>query len=200
MSHEFLIEKLTTEQKQKINNDLQFISAITQEAKKLGTRVIIHGGYATDGAIGKITRPHNDIDLQIYGNDKTGLQLLGQLLQSVSEKGFDSSGIKINDKKETTFYHNYLVEKKHFGAYIYYIRVKNDPFDNTKIIIKNDGAENESQVFETQIVTLNGISYEAVLPQNGLDDKVKKKEGGEKPRKEIDQDIYNLKLLLEKKR
>ena len=172
----------------KIATDLSFISSLTEKAKQQGIRIVIHGGYAVDGAIGKVTRPHNDIDIQIYGNFEDGLQIVKQLV--------DIEGVKITDKKTDTFYHNYYAQKDNFRADIYYIRLKNNPFEKHKIIIKNDGTESEPHEFETQIVTLNGVSYEAVLPSEELNDKVTKKKKGYKPRKEIDQDIENLKSLL----
>ncbi len=187
----FLIEVLDQDQLEKTQRHLQFISSLTEEAKKYGIRIVIHGGYAVDGSIGKVTRPHNDIDIQMYGNSEDGLQIVKQLV--------DLEGVNITDKKVETFYHNYYAQKDNFRADIYYIRLKNNPFEKHKIIIKNDGTEGESHEFETQIVTLNGVSYEAVLPSEELNDKVTKREKGYKPRKEIDQDIKNLKLLLKKR-
>lgn len=198
LAEELLTVKLTEIEQQKTISDLQFVSLLTNEAKKKNFRIIIHGGYAVDGALGMITRPHDDIDIQIYGTDENGFEVVKRLFQDLPIEKFDSSKIRFSDKKKTTFYHNYFAEKEHFGADIYYLRLKTDPSDKNKIIIKNDGTESEPQTFETQTVTLHGISYEATLPQHELNDKLEKKAKGEKPRKEIDQDIHNLRLLLEK--
>ena len=197
--NKFIIKPLSSDQLTKIINDLKFISLLAQVAKEKQMRVVIGGGYAVDGALGKLTRPHNDIDIQIYGNNSNGNEVVRELFDLMEQNGFDSSKLKTTDKKESTFYHNYLAEKPGFGADIYYIRLQNSPFDKRKTIIRNDGLINESQEYETHIVSLNGVSFEAVLPKNELDDKVLKKNRGEKQRDEIDQDIKNLKILLNEK-
>ena len=60
----------------KIGRDLEFIKLTTEIAKELGLRAIVAGGYAVDGSLGQITRPHNDI--------------------------FDSSKVVIKDNKKKT--------------------------------------------------------------------------------------------------
>lgn len=189
----FTVTEPTPDQFQKIKADLQFISQFTKIAKTFGSRVIIHGGYSVDGAIGKITRPHNDIDIQIYSQDDNGVEILKNILKGVSTNSADT---EIELKHTDLYYLNYYIKMPGFRGDIYYIHVADNPFDDTKTIIKTDGSRNESQEYETHMVKLDSIEFEATLPLKELEDKITKRDRGEKQRDEIDQDISNLQHLL----
>lgn len=194
----YLVEILSQDQLEKAQQDLEFISLFTQAAKNSGMRVIIHGGYSVDGALGKITKPHKDIDIQVYSNSGDGKGVLLNLLNSLPTDQFDSEGINMRDKGRSTFYHNFLAVKARFCADFYYIQVDDNPFDKNKTIIKHGGGKNEIQEYRTHQVILNEVSFEATLPDDELNDKKSKKSKGEKHRADIDQDITNLEKLLQK--
>ena len=173
--------------------DLNFISSLTKRAKEVGVRIIIHGGYSVDGALGKITKPHKDIDIQVYGNSDNAKEVLQNLLNTMQTDGFDYKGIKWRDKGRSTFYHNFLAVKNDFCVDFYYLQVVGNPFDKYKTIIKSDGSKNETQEYRTHQVNLNGVSFEATLPEDELNDKKEKKH-----REDIDRDIENLEKFLHK--
>ncbi len=177
----------------KTAKDLSFISLLTKKAKEMGIRIIIHGGYSVDGALRKITKPHKDIDIQVYGNSGNAKEVLQNLLDSIPTDHFDSKGVKWRVKGRSTFYHNFIAVKGAFCADFYYIQVEGSPFDKEKIIIKSDGSKNEIQEYRTHQAKLNGVSFEATLPEDELNDKKEKKY-----REDIDQDIANLEKFLDK--
>jgi hypothetical protein len=55
------------EDREKIQRDLSFIEFFTRHAAEKGLRVVVSGGYATDGNLSRVTRPHNDLDIIVYG-------------------------------------------------------------------------------------------------------------------------------------
>jgi hypothetical protein len=57
---------LDKKQKEKVKSDLSFLKKLLNYSKEKGFRVVVSGGYGLDGILGKITRPHNDLDLLIY--------------------------------------------------------------------------------------------------------------------------------------
>lgn len=186
-------KSLTRAKALKVQRDLEFISLFTKVAKDLGMRVVIHGGYSVDGALGTITKPHKDIDIQVYGNSENGKKVLQNLINSITTDQFDFQGVVIRDKGRSAFYHNFLAVKATFCADFYYIEVEGNPFDKEKIIFKDDGSKSESQLFRTHQASVNGFTFEATLPEDELNDKNSKKE-----RADIDQDILNLERLLQK--
>ena len=65
-----IIQKLTPFELDKIDSDLNFIRNFLKFAHTHKLRTIVSGGYAIDSYFNTITRPHNDIDLVIYSNQK----------------------------------------------------------------------------------------------------------------------------------
>ena len=193
-----ITKSLTRLETEKTQRNLEFISLFTQVAKDFGMRAIVHGGYSVDGALGKITKPHKDVDIQVYGNQSDAESTLSNIFKLIKSEKFDYENIKWKDKGRSTFYHNFLAIKGTFCADFYYIQVTGNPFDKNKIIIKDDGKENEIQEYRTHKVTLTGVSFEATLPEDELDDKKSKNEKEGKLRADIDQDILNLESLLQK--
>ncbi len=187
------IETLTDFQTSKIKNDLHLISLLTKVGKELGCRVLFHGGYAVDGAIGQITRNHNDIDVQVYSQNPDGEKLIKELLNKTAEVDNQFLNYEFEEKKRTTYSRNFYIK---FGvqiADIYFIQVKDDPFSQTKIIIKQDGAQTEPQEFETFTASLYDISFEAQNPSIEAADKIFKREHRGDPKlPKHEQDIYNL--------
>jgi len=179
----------------KINSDLRFIQLINRFAEDDNLRVVISGGYANDGTLGQITRPHNDIDVQIYGNSSNPQDVVENLTQAVM--GDDNySGLEIKDKGRQEYYHSYFVEKEGLGADVYYIQVVGNPHDDEKQVVKSDGTYGEAHEFDTNTVSLEGVSFEAENPTSGLVDILYKRNiRGDKLKAKHEQDITNLRLI-----
>lgn len=187
-------QTLTANQQVKISKALKFIQLITETGEKQRLRVIIAGGYAVDGFFGEITRYHDDIDIQIYGKERDALKVINDFLQKV---GRDNKGFRnflIEDKGRKEYYHNIIARYSDFVADIYYLQTLNNPFNVTKVIIKNDKRLSDLQTYTTQTGYLNNISYEIQDPLTEVVDKIYKREYKGYPKQEKHhQDIKNLK-------
>lgn len=192
-----LVTGLSHQEREKIQRDISFIGLITSAAKNAGCRVTISGGYAVDGALGQITRPHNDIDLEIYGNSSTPSEAVGQILELIKVASPDFEDARLKDEGRQEFYHSFFAEKPGFGVDIYYVQTEGYPFSQTKRVVKQDGTLTEEQKFDTQTVSLEGVTFEAVRPAAELADKLFKRERGDPPKPGHDQDIANLKRIVE---
>jgi len=180
----------------KIKNDLRFIELISAYAKQADLRVIISGGYATDGNLGEVTRPHEDIDVQIYGNGDRAKSTVEDLVEKIAGEDESFSGLRIDDKGRQEYYHWIFTEKKGFGADIYYIQVADDPFADKKRVVRKDGTLTEAHEFDTGFVELEGVSYEAEKPEAILTDMLYKREvRGDELKEKHEQDITNLKRI-----
>lgn len=185
---------------QKIRNDLRFIDLLNKLAKEKGYRLIVSGGYAVDGCLGKITRPHRDIDIQIYGQNARSEQLVKKFIDELKTSESAFSRVELKNKGRQEFYHSYFAEGNGLGADIYYVQVAGNPFDEEKYVVKKDGSLTERQEYETVKVALKGVTFEAVNPTSELTDKLYKREiRGDKPKLEHDQDIANLRLITDAK-
>lgn len=190
-------ENLTDLQNLKIKNDLKLISLFTKFGKELDCRVLFHGGYAVDGALGQITRSHNDIDVQIYSKNADGENITKQILHKIAEEDNQFLDYSFEEKKQTPYSRNFYVKFKDGIADIYFIQTKNDPFSKDKIIIKQDGSHTEVQQFETFIASLQGINFEAQIPSIEAADKIFKREHRGDPKlAKHEQDINNLKKIV----
>lgn len=185
--------ELTREELEKTEKDLDFIKSTTEICKDNNARLIVSGGYSIDGNLGKITRPHRDLDILIFGQDDRPVEFVDSLFGQLN-----ASTLELEDKGRKTFYHWFFAEGGGQGIDIYYIQVKGDPFAKEKVVIKSDGSETEIQQYNTRKVSLGGIDFEAQDPEDSLSDILMKRERGERQRLEHDQDIMNLKQLLEK--
>jgi len=184
--------ELNPEQKLKIDRDLSFIDFITKRSKDFGYRTIVSGGYSVDGSLGQITRPHNDIDMQIYGN-KSDTQIIKRLIDDLNNN--QKLELKLKDKGRQQYYHSFFIEGNGIGADIYYIHVLGDPFEYEKIVIKDDGTKTDKHPYNTNNVVLNGVSFEAIGPDEQLKDILEKRNRGDQLKIRHNQDITNLKLL-----
>jgi hypothetical protein len=194
----FKFIEISPEERKKIDKDLEFINLVSEIANNNGMRAVIAGGYAVDGFIGRITRPHNDIDIQLYGNGPDGKAQILRLMNLAKEENGNYSQLEEKiDHGRKTYYYGLLAEQKGFGADFYYIQVEGDPFADEKVVIKNNEEKTPPHKFNTIKVELEEVSFEAQNPETELKDKLEKRDKGEKQRDEIDQDIHNLKLLLE---
>jgi len=183
---------LTTEQDKTLQNHLKFIQKISIVLVKKGYRTIIGGGYAVDGALGEITRPHNDIDIQIYGKDPMTSALLESLILDTLPSQHGS--LSIEDQGRHEYWHKFFIHD--IGAEVYYIQLATQPFSDIKIVIKADGTYTEEQEYHTKVIYLQGIRFEAQNALIELVDKIFKRDfRGEIKQEKHDQDIYNLRLI-----
>lgn len=186
---EFKTTEISSKEQLIIDQHLSFIKHVTNEAVRYGCRAIIGGGYAVDGVIGKITRPHDDIDIQLYG-----LDVLNPVLLSERFLTGPYSHYSIEDKGRNEYWHSFFI--KDIGAEIYYIRVAYNPFSESKIVIKSDNTYTDEHDYETKMVVFNGVRYEVQNPVQELADKIYKRDHRGDPKlPKHDQDIYNLRLI-----
>jgi len=193
LNFNLVTSELNASDKEKVLMDLSFIQKMTTNALKVGCRVIISGGYANDGALGQITRPHGDIDLQVYGTRDDANVLIKHIVQESSK---NTGTLNLEDRGREMYYHTFKAKGNGLGTDIYYVQVVTDPFSNRKIVLKSDGTQNEEQYFNTSVVTLEAITFEAVKPEEGLEDITSKRERGYAIKGKHDQDIMNLTELL----
>ena len=180
----------------KIQKDLRFIDLMTQLAKAKDCRLIVSGGYAVDGNLGRITRPHGDIDIQIFGQRGESEQIIRGLVTKVKKDESSLSEVYVSDKGRQEYYHSFLAKGNGLGSDVYYIQVTENPFGSEKHVVKKDGTISERQEYETVEVTLEGITFEAISPTPELMDKLYKREiRGDEPKSKHDQDIANLRLI-----
>lgn len=190
---EFKKISLTADQNKTIKEHLKFIQDVSSMMLKKGYRTIIGGGYAVDGALGEITRPHNDIDIQIYGRkDTMNSALLESLILDIlpSQHG----NMHIEDQGRHEYWHKFFIHD--IGAEIYYIQLATQPFNDVKIVIKADGTYTEEQDYDTKMVYLHGMGFEAQNALIELADKIFKRDfRGDVKQEKHEQDIYNLRLI-----
>jgi hypothetical protein len=189
---------LSETERVRTQNDLRFIDFATKVGKELGYRVVIHGGYAVDGNLGKITRPHKDLDVQVYGRDDNPSHAWDSLINRIRELDPTFDVDSIEDKGRQEYYHNFLIRRPEAaGIDLYYLQVAEDPLGEKKIIVKKDGSLSDIQSFgEPNIVSLEGVGFEAASPTTELVDKIYKREHrGDKKEEKHEQDIENLRLI-----
>lgn len=189
---DFMIQPISKKEHQKIKRDLAVIERIQIAAKKSNFRVVITGGYAVDGQLGRLTRPHNDIDVLLYGVRDDRQDVIVPLLQKIL-----GGDIRVQDKGREEYYHTFRVEQGMFKADVYYLQVTINPFSAQKIVIKKDSSLHTPLQHKSKIVTLEGVSFEAEDPKVELEDKLFKRNVRHDPvYPKHDQDIYNLRQLL----
>lgn len=183
---------ITEEEREMISNQLHFIAQVTEINLKKGFRTVISGGYAVDGHLGEITRPHNDIDIQIYGKDVMTKALLEAIcLDSLPSQ---HGKLDIEDRGRKEYYHQFFING--IGAEVYYLQVVTKPFSDTKIMVRSDGTYSDEHEYDTKMVYLNGVRFEAQSAVIELADKIFKREHrGDAKQAKHEQDIYNLKLI-----
>jgi len=192
-------QPLNSEEAQKVSNSIHLINHLQEAGKLFGNRIVISGGYATDGALGEITRPHSDIDIQIYGRNGNAEEAVRNLFIHLSEDNLFYADLVLQDKGRKDFYHNFLIEKGWLGADIYYLQVDNDPFDENKVIVKSDGTLSEPHPYSRLTGTLEGVRFGIQEPLTEIVDKIYKREfRGDEKKEKHEQDIHNLETITDK--
>lgn len=186
------LTQLSTLEQQTVSYHLKFISQFTTIAKEHNVRVIISGGYAVDGALGVITRPHEDIDVQIYTTSSNGEETIKQLLDILGTKS------KLIEKERSDFYQYFHLPLNNSFVEFYYLHVTTDPFADEKIVVKKDGTKTDPHAYNTISATLHGVSFEAQDPVTEFADRIYKRDfRGDPKKKKHEQDIHNLRYITE---
>lgn len=184
-------KQLTSEENKKIQTDLDFLKKIINFAKENKFRLVVSGGYGLDGVLGQITRPHNDIDVILYGQKsrEDAENLLTDFISSVDDN-------LLTDIKKNTFTLEVDINSEGLGVNIYNVQTKNDPFINLNEIIKSDGQIiiNSEEGFPLPVQgNLEGLVFEAQNPNLHLADILFKRRDVDQSKHE--QDIQNLKQI-----
>ena len=179
---------LSAGEKAKTTKDLGLISRLVAAGQDVGMRIIVFGGYGVDGFLGQITRPHHDVDVQIYGIEEDGSAVIQKLLVAAKFVSYE-----VEDKGKEDYYHNLVYTHEETVLDIYYLHTQSSPLGSEKYILKLDGTM-EKQVFDTPILGKIGVhTFEVQNPKVELEDKVHKRNvRGDQMRPEHDQDIENL--------
>lgn len=195
MIPDLLTTSLTPEEERNTHHQLSFISHITKVAKKYKIRIIVSGGFAVDGALGKITRPHEDIDIQLYGSEKNGEKELLKILTDINP----ILTSQLIEKPRSDFYSYFHLPLNESIVEFYYLQITTNPFSDEKIVVKKNGTTTQTHKYDIVPVTLNGISFEAQDPVTELADRIYKRDFRGDPRKtKHEQDIYNLSFITDK--
>ncbi len=175
----------------KINYDLSVITQFGILAHTYNWRMVVSGGYGLDGAIGQITRNHNDLDLILYGSQS----------RARARKLFHSacrSLLRVPELvfKEEEFYLECDVKSDIFVGNFYYVQTQNDPYLDLNTVIKKGGSVvvNTPSAFPPPVKgRLEGLEFE-VQDQSAHQKDIMAKGGSNTERHT--QDLVNLSLLL----
>lgn len=192
--NKLIITPVTQVQSEKIRKDLAFINLLTSTAKEEGMRAIVHGGYAVDGFFGKVTRPHGDIDLGIWGNGVDAMAIMSKLLTVAGSKDKRFASLTIEDHGRNDWTHTIYAIAPDFRAEMYYAQVMSDPFSPEKHIVKSDGTVVD-QLHSTQMVSLEDFTFETCTPLQSIVDRLYKQKRGDGIKAHHTQDIENLRLI-----
>lgn len=188
---------LSPEEQEKVKRDLKVLRKFIEFCKNKGSRLIVTGGYGLDGALGQITRPHNDLDIVVY-SENSRMKTVTEFIDVIKDL-FSDSKISIHSGK---FMHTLDLNSSGFGANIYVVQTANNPFaDLNSLILKNgEPYKNNPQIFLPPVkAKLRGLKFEAQDPNFHLADIFIKGNRDEKLRKHA-QDIENLRKITNQKK
>jgi hypothetical protein len=186
---EFKKTPVSTDDQNTIKKHLEFIQHVTNISINSGYRAVLSGGYAVDGILGMITRPHVNINILLYGKDVLTPKLLRD---SILVKNYSSYTIK--EKERSLYWHEFHIPE--VQANLYYFRVATEPFSETTIIVGSDDVYSEEEDFNTRIIILKGVRYEVRDAVTELANKIYKRDyQAEAKLPKYDQDIHNLSLI-----
>lgn len=188
----FKTTPLTPIEKQKVSQDLQFIKSFAIATAPTHCRLIVAGGYAVDGNLGQITRPHRDLDLQLFGQTPKAVELVTKIFQKLLD---NYPSLTLSDEGKTEYYHLFkITDNQELKVELYFIQTLESPFESPKITVKKDGSSSEPGEYDTVVANMEDVIYESLSPSAVLKDLTSKAKEGESPK--YTQDIYNLNLLL----
>lgn len=175
----------------KINYDLSVITQFGILAHTYNWRMVVSGGYGLDGAIGQITRNHNDLDMILYGSQSRARarELFHSACRSLLR-------VPVLVFKEEEFYLECDVKSDVFVGNFYYVQTQNDPYNDLSTVIKNDGSiitNTPTDFPPPQKGSLNDLTFEIQDQSSHLKD-ILAKGGGNTTRHSYD--LVNLEILL----
>jgi len=179
----------------KIKLDLDYLEKIIEFSQKHHFRLVVSGGYALDGVLNAVTRPHGDIDIILYGKFPRNkvIQLIKEfILSHYPTAKFSREPNPFSECLEITF--------KGFRNDLYYVQTINDPSKDILTIKLIDGKIqiNTQEQFPPPVkVELSGISFEVQDPNLLLADILFKRKNRQKLIKHK-QDITNLRGITDK--
>lgn len=183
---------LTGMQKKKVKTDLEFLEKVLAVAGEEKMRVVVVGGYGLDGVLGKITRPHNDIEMVVYS--QIARTKARKLWKNLVLTLFPEASLEI---KENQFMVTIDLNACGFGAQLYLVETQDDPYVDLHTLKLKSGIihTNDRGRFPNPVKGgVDGIEFEVQDPNAHLADILwKRKRDGMLSKH--DQDIDNLKLI-----
>ena len=192
-------QEISKEQNKKVKLDLGFLTKLLSFVRNKKYRVVVSGGYGVDGALGEITRFHNDLDVIIFaqGHREKTTRAIKNFIKSV----FPNADLHIHYNPFTA---EIDVNTKGFGANIYLVETIENPFENLNLIRLSDGniQKNSEKRFPLPVKgKLLGLEFEVENPNLRLADILSKRNPPQsKKYKKHEQDIENLKQIVDRKR
>lgn len=187
--------KLTKNEKVKINSDLLILKKLLSLSKKHKFRLVVSGGFGLDGILQTITRPHNDLDVIIYGQANRAQTI--KIFSNFFKEQFEKPQISISQNQ---FLVDIDINAPGFGANIYYVQIINNPFKNLNSIKLQSGKThvNSEKRFPPPVpAKLNQLKFESQNPNLHLADILFKAKN--KPQTKHKQDVKNLKTITDSK-
>lgn len=173
----------------RINRHLAFIKHLTNTSIQFGYRPIVVGGYAVDGILGMITRPHANINIVIYGKDVITVTLLKERILTGAYQSYT-----VEEKERGLLCHEFYIPE--VQACIYYVAVATNPFSDTNIVVRADGVYTEEEEYNSKIVVLDHVRYEVQGATEGLAERIYQRDHqGLLKNPKYDQDIHNLRSI-----
>ncbi|OPA78699.1 hypothetical protein BVG16_12650 [Paenibacillus selenitireducens] len=134
-------------------SQLNVISEMNEIFKSIGGRYWLRGGWAIDFLLGRVTRPHEDLDLVTWVHNREGLA------QMLMDAGFERIPVS---ERQTDF------RKSNVDIQFLYLTTNGD-----ESIIPNGLPEWvwRSDALLPQVFTLNGITANVLNPRQLLEEK-----------------------------
>lgn len=189
---QFILTPLSKAEEVKISSDLDFLNYFIKFCHQHQFRVVVIGGYGLDGVIGKITRPHTDIDLVIYAQGTRDDNKL--LITNFISQHIKSSTINV---EPNPFFADIYLNSPGLGANVYIVETVHPPQQDILTIRKSNGdtITNNQDNFPPPVkAQLCHQEFEAQDPNCHLADIMSKRQKDTSLPKH-DQDIGNLKLI-----
>lgn len=152
----------------KTQSDLQFIERFQSFCISNNFRLVVYGGYGLDAYFRRVSRPHGDIDLVVYGqNSRTKA---AKLIRNFIKTIYPNASIKQSENPfQIVIDANYIG----FGLDLYYIQTKEDPYLSIHTVIKTNGevVTNDPSIFPPPMKgSLEGLELEVQDQSSHLKD------------------------------
>lgn len=168
-----------------VENQLRAINETHQLLAGNGIKHWLHGGWAVDFLIGKVTRDHSDVEMVIWEKDKNIVRnLLEQSDFTEVETEFPMEGFVVEDKNRKTKVHFVYIKKVDSGSVVSLGRWSDWPWPTGS--------------FGNQVGNIDNVSVPVVSAEGQLDSKLNfsKHKHGSPPRDKDNADIIKLQSYL----